>query len=57
MKVQSPTKSTWQGGSNLATSETTTDTFRNEMLVTRAEYAEFGAGWVARRFHHLGRTE
>jgi len=41
-----PIVSTWQGGANLARDEDKL----SELSVTRQEYEEFGAGWVARKF-------
>jgi actin-related protein 6 len=41
-----PVVSTWQGGANLAKDEEAL----GRLSVTRQEYEEYGAGWVARKF-------
>jgi actin-related protein 6 len=42
----SPIKSTWLGGATLASDHTALQ----KLQVTRQEYQEYGAGWVARVF-------
>jgi len=46
LTASSPIKSTWLGGAALAADQTTLQ----KLQVTRQEYQEHGAGWVARVF-------
>ncbi|KKY17564.1 putative actin family protein [Phaeomoniella chlamydospora] len=53
-KMDDPLKATWLGGARMACSMRKNKTAFKQLVVTKEEYAEFGAGWVARKFSGLG---